>query len=35
MNPKSEVWYEVTPMGANKINEIMKEMTANSNLEGK
>ena len=34
VNPKSDVWYKVTPMGGNKITEIRKEMAANSNLEG-
>ena len=34
VNPKSDVWYKVTPMGVNKINKIMKEMVANSYLEG-
>ena len=34
MNPKSDVWYKVTPMGGNKITEIRKEMAPNSNLEG-
>ena len=33
VNPKSDGWYEVTPVGVNKINEIMKEIYANSNLE--
>ena len=33
VNPKSGGWYEVTLVGVNKINEIMKEIYANSNLE--
>ena len=33
VNPKYDGWYEVTPVGVNKINEIMKEIYANSNLE--
>lgn len=34
VSPKSGVWYKVTPVGVNEINEIKKEIAANSNLEG-